>query len=98
MKAAEVVKVFKVAKKEFFEAIKKIDVEATNKKKVAFEVFNDDLQQHIKDADIDTILEVLEDKNLADKQRALIAAAYASNHEDDEFGFLASLLGLFIIS
>lgn len=98
MKAAEVIKVFKVTEKEFFDTIKGINEEARNKKAAAFEVFNDDLQKHLKDVDFDTILEVLGDNNLSDKQRASIAAAYASNHERDEFGLLASLLGLFIIS
>lgn len=98
MKAAEVIKGFKAAEGEFFKATKEIDEKALNLKRAAFEVFNDDLKEYIKDVDFSTILEVLGDKNLSDKQRALIAAAYASNHERDEFGLLVSLLGLFIIS
>lgn len=39
MKAAEVIKVFKVTEKEFFDTIKGINEEARNKKAAAFEVF-----------------------------------------------------------
>lgn len=96
--AAEVIKVFKAAEGEFFKATKEIDKEALNLKRAAFEAFNDDLQEYIKDVDFGTILEVLGDKNLSDKQKALIAAAYAHNHDKDEYGLAVSFLGLLIIS
>ena len=85
-------------KRIFFKAIKKINEEARSKKAAAFDVFHDNLQKRLKDVDFDTILEVLEDKNLSDKQRSAIAAAYASNHNEDATGFIASFLGLLIIS
>lgn len=96
--AAEVIKVFKVTEKEFFDTIKGINEEARNKKAAAFEVFNDDLQEYIKDVDFGTVLEVLGDDNLSDKQKALIAAAYAHNHDKDEYGLAVSFLGFLIIS
>lgn len=98
MKAAEVINVFTAIEEDFFKATKKINEEALSKKEEAFEIFKDDLQKRLKDVDFYTILEVLEDKNLSEKQRGAIAAAYASNHHEDASGLLASLLGLIIIS
>lgn len=98
MKAAEVVDVFKASEKEFFDTIKEIDEKANIKKHLAFDFFTDNLSMRLKDVDFGTILEVLGDKNLSDKQRAAIAAAYANNHSKEETGLLASLLGVFMIS
>lgn len=98
MKAAEVIDVFKASEKEFYEVIKEIDEEAANKKNLAFDFFQDNLINRLKDVEFETLLEVLGDNSLSDKQRGAIAAAYASNHEKDPFGSIASFLGFFIIS